>query len=156
MAEDLMNFDLPQRKAASIKVIGVGGGGNAVNHMYQQGIKDVEFIVCNTDLQDLQKVLYLLKYSLAMILPEDVAPEVIRKLVSVQQKKVRHNSYVARRRYSNGIYYCRYGRWHRYRSCSIIAEIAKEMGILTVGIVTIPFSFEGKCGINMQFVVSKH
>jgi cell division protein FtsZ len=54
MTEDLMNFDLPMNKSSIIKVIGVGGGGsNAVNHMYRNGIKDVDFVVCNTDAQAL-------------------------------------------------------------------------------------------------------
>lgn len=54
MAEELMNFDLPHNKSSIIKVIGIGGGGNnAVNHMYRQGIKDVDFVVCNTDAQAL-------------------------------------------------------------------------------------------------------
>ncbi len=52
--EDLMNFDLPPERSSTIKVIGVGGGGsNAVNHMYRKGIKDVNFVVCNTDAQAL-------------------------------------------------------------------------------------------------------
>src|SRR6056297_3527072 len=54
MAEDLMNFELPVERSSIIKVIGVGGGGsNAVNHMYRKGIKDVNFVVCNTDAQAL-------------------------------------------------------------------------------------------------------
>ncbi|HYW96632.1 MAG TPA: cell division protein FtsZ, partial [Bacteroidales bacterium] len=54
MAEDLMNFDLPVDRSSIIKVVGVGGGGsNAVNHMYNKGIKDVNFVVCNTDAQAL-------------------------------------------------------------------------------------------------------
>ena len=54
MAEDLMNFDLPVERSSIIKVVGVGGGGsNAVNHMYNKGIKDVNFVVCNTDAQAL-------------------------------------------------------------------------------------------------------
>ncbi|MRR20156.1 cell division protein FtsZ, partial [bacterium] len=56
MSEDLMNFDLPVDRSSIIKVVGIGGGGgNAVNQMYRKGIKDVNFIVCNTDLQALMK-----------------------------------------------------------------------------------------------------
>ena len=56
MSDDLMNFDLPVDRSSIIKVVGIGGGGgNAVNHMFRKGIKDVNFIVCNTDLQALTK-----------------------------------------------------------------------------------------------------
>lgn len=146
MAEDLMNFDLPQRKAASIKVIGVGGGGsNAVNHMYQQGIKDVEFVVCNTDLQDLQKSPIPTKIQLGDDLTggrgagsnpevgERAAKESMAQIHTLLEDDTQMVFITAGMGGGTGT-----------GAAPIIAEIAKEMGILTVGIVTIPFSFEGK------------
>lgn len=146
MAEDLMNFDLPQRKAASIKVIGVGGGGsNAVNHMYEQGIKDVEFIVCNTDLQDLQKSPIPTKIQLGDDLTggrgagsnpevgERAAKESMAQIHALLEDDTQMVFITAGMGGGTGT-----------GAAPIIAEIAKEMGILTVGIVTIPFSFEGK------------
>src|SRR6056297_4307269 len=71
MADDLMNFDLPVDRSSIIKVIGVGGGGsNAVNHMFKQGIKDVNFIVCNTDAQALSKSPVSVKIQLGESLTE--------------------------------------------------------------------------------------
>ena len=66
MSEELMDFGLVEDESSIIKVIGVGGGGgNAVNYMYKQGIKDVDFVICNTDAQALQKAMCLKKYNLA-------------------------------------------------------------------------------------------
>lgn len=146
MAEDLMKFDLPQRRATSIKVIGVGGGGsNAVNHMYQQGIKDVDFIVCNTDLQDLQKSPIPTKIQLGDDLTggrgagsnpevgERAAKESMAQIHALLDDDTQMVFITAGMGGGTGT-----------GAAPIIAEIAKEMGILTVGIVTIPFSFEGK------------
>jgi cell division protein FtsZ len=146
MAEDLMKFDLPQRRAASIKVIGVGGGGsNAVNHMYHQGIKDVDFIVCNTDVQDLQKSPIPTKIQLGDDLTggrgagsnpevgERAAKESMAQIQALLEDDTQMVFITAGMGGGTGT-----------GAAPIIAEIAKEMGILTVGIVTIPFSFEGK------------
>ena len=71
MAEDLMNFDLPVERSSIIKVIGIGGGGNnAVNHMYEKGIRDVNYVVCNTDQQALIKSPVPLKVQIGESLTE--------------------------------------------------------------------------------------
>ena len=71
MTEDLMNFDLPVDRSSIIKVIGVGGGGgNAVNHMFKQGIRDVNFVVCNTDAQALENSPVSVKIQLGESLTE--------------------------------------------------------------------------------------
>ena len=71
MAEDLMNFDLPVERSSIIKVLGIGGGGNnAVNHMYEKGIRDVNYVVCNTDQQALIKSPVPLKVQIGEALTE--------------------------------------------------------------------------------------
>jgi len=146
MSEDLMKFDLPQRKAATIKVIGVGGGGgNAVNHMYAQGIKDVDFIVCNTDVQDLQKSPIPIKIQLGDDLTggrgagsnPEVGEKAAKESTAAIQALLEDDTQMV---FITAVM----GGGTGTGAAPIIAEIAKEMGILTVGIVTIPFSFEGK------------
>ena len=146
MSEDLMKFDMPQRKAASIKVIGVGGGGgNAVNHMYAQGIKDVDFVVCNTDLQDLQKSPIQHKIQLGNDLTggrgagsnPEVGEKAAKESTAALQALLEDDTQMV-------FITAGMGGGTGTGAAPIIAEIAKEMGILTVGIVTIPFNFEGK------------
>ena len=142
----MMKFDLTQDNSAIIKVIGVGGGGsNAVNHMYKQGIKGVDFIVCNTDQQSLDmspvpfKVVLgasLTKGRGAGSLPEvgkNAAIESIEELKAILANNTEMLFITA------GL-----GGGTGTGAAPIIAQVAKEMGILTVGIVTIPFGFEGK------------
>lgn len=146
MSDELMNFDLPQRKAASIKVIGVGGGGsNAVNHMYQLGIKDVDFIVCNTDVQDLQKSPVPIKVQIGDGLTggrgagsnpevgENAAKESTAELETLLSDDTQMVFITAGMGGGTGT-----------GAAPIIADISKNLGILTVGIVTIPFEFEGR------------
>ena len=71
MSDDIMNFDLPVERSSIIKVLGIGGGGNnAVNHMFEKGIRDVNFIVCNTDHQALAKSLVPIKVQIGESLTE--------------------------------------------------------------------------------------
>ena len=143
----MMQFDLPENEESSIiKVIGVGGGGsNAVNHMFKQGIKGVDFIVCNTDKQALLKSPVTHKIQLGNSLTRGLGagakPEVGRDsaLESIEEIKniLKDNTEMVF--ITAGL-----GGGTGTGAAPVIASIAKELGILTVGIVTIPFSFEGK------------
>ncbi|TRX54265.1 cell division protein FtsZ [Fulvivirga sp. M361] len=146
MSEDAYKFDLPTHHKSIIKVIGVGGGGsNAVNHMFNQGIKDVEFIVCNTDSQALKSNAVPGKLQIGVNLTEGLGaganPEVgkdaalesredIRDLLGNDTKMVFITAGM--------------GGGTGTGAAPVIAKIAKEMDILTVGIITAPFVFEGK------------
>jgi cell division protein FtsZ len=124
-----MKFDLPQRKAASIKVIGVGGGGgNAVNHMYAQGIKDVDFIVCNTDVQDLRKSPVPIKIQLCDELTHGKDKELILRLAKKQQKKVLQKFKPFWKMIRKGLYYCRYGGGTRTGAAPINCRNCKRNG----------------------------
>jgi len=142
----MMKFDLTQDNSAIIKVIGVGGGGsNAVNHMYKQGIKGVDFFVCNTDQQSLDMSPVPTKLVLgasltkgrgAGSLPEvgkNAAIETIEEIKAILGNNTEMVFITA------GL-----GGGTGTGAAPIIAKAAKELGILTVGIVTIPFGFEGK------------
>ena len=143
----MMQFDLPENEESSIiKVIGVGGGGsNAVNHMFKLGIKGVDFIVCNTDKQALSKSPVTHKIQLGNSLTRGLGagakPEVGRDsaLESIDEIKniLKDNTEMVF--ITAGL-----GGGTGTGAAPVIASIAKELGILTVGIVTIPFSFEGK------------
>ncbi len=147
MENTIMNFDLPREKGSSIiKVIGVGGGGcNAVDHMYRQGIKGVDFIVCNTDQQALDKSPVPTKIILGATLTEGLgagsnpevgknsAIETIDEIRAFLDKKTKMIFITAGMGGGTGT-----------GAAPVIASVAKEMGILTVAIVTIPFGFEGK------------
>ena len=145
--QEKMEFDLPKDKNTSIiKVIGVGGGGsNAVNHMYKQGIEGVDFYVCNTDLQALDVSPVPNKIQLGPSLTEGRGagsiPEIgknaaveniddIRALLGANTKMVFVTAGM--------------GGGTGTGAAPVIAAIAKEMGILTVGIITVPFGFEGR------------
>ncbi|MFC0656605.1 cell division protein FtsZ [Mongoliitalea lutea] len=139
-------FDLPKNHKSIIKVIGVGGGGsNAVNHMYNQGIKDVEFVVVNTDAQALKSSPVPLRLQLGANLTEGLgaganpekgknaaleSKEDIRELLSDNTKMVFITAGM--------------GGGTGTGAAPVIAKIAKDMDILTVGIVTAPFMFEGR------------
>lgn len=141
-----MQFELPQEENSIIKVIGVGGGGsNAVNHMYRQGIKGVDFIICNTDRQALDKSPVPNKIQLgarstkglgAGSIPgvgRDAALESIEEIKSYLGESTQMVFITA------GL-----GGGTGTGAAPVIASVARELGILTVGIVTIPFAFEGK------------
>ncbi len=141
-----MKFDLPHNEGSIIKVIGVGGGGsNAVNHMFKQGIKGVDFIVCNTDQQSLDASPVPTKIVLgesltrgrgAGSLPEVGKNAAIESIENIKELLADGTEMLF---ITAGL-----GGGTGTGAAPIIAKAAKEMGILTVGIVTIPFGFEGK------------
>lgn len=141
-----MEFDLPKDQTSIIKVIGVGGGGsNAVNHMYNQGIKGVDFIVCNTDRQalDISPVPFKIQLGPSLTegrgagsIPEigmNAAVENIEEIREILSKNAKMIFVTAGMGGGTGT-----------GAAPVIAKIARELGILTVGIVTVPFSFEGR------------
>ncbi len=138
-------FDLPKHHKSIIKVIGIGGGGsNAVNHMYKQGIKDVEFVVANTDLQALNSSPVPYKLQLGVNLTEGLGcganPEVGRAAAIESKEQIREMLMGTKMVFvTAGM-----GGGTGTGAAPVIAKIAKDMDILTVGIVTVPFSFEGK------------
>ena len=141
-----MQFELPQEEKSIIKVIGVGGGGsNAVNHMYRLGIKGVDFIICNTDKQALDKSPVPNKIQLGDQLTKGLGagsiPDVGRNsaLESIDEIKSYLGDNTQMVFITAGL-----GGGTGTGAAPVIASIAKEQGILTVGIVTIPFTFEGK------------
>ncbi|MCU4177124.1 cell division protein FtsZ [Carboxylicivirga sp. N1Y90] len=150
MSEDLMNFEMPLNNSSIIKVIGVGGGGsNAVNYMYNLGIKDVSFVVCNTDAQALESSPVPTKIQLGESLTEgrgagnkpdkgrESAIENLEDVVNAIGADTKMVFVTAGMGGGTGT-----------GAAPIIAQKAKELGILTVGIVTIPFRFEGKLRVN--------
>ena len=141
-----MEFDIPKGMSSIIKVIGVGGGGsNAVNHMFNQGIVGVDFIVCNTDRQalDISPVPHKIQLGPnltegrgAGMVPEvgmNAAIENIEELREVLSKNTKMVFVTAGMGGGTGT-----------GAAPVIAQVAKDLGILTVGIVTIPFDFEGR------------
>ena len=139
-------FDMPKNQSNVIKVIGVGGGGsNAINHMFQQGIKGVDFVICNTDSQALENSTIPNKIQLGVSLTEGLGaganPEVgeqaaiesyedIKNMLGVNTKMVFITAGM--------------GGGTGTGAAPVIAKMAKEMEILTVAIVTAPFKFEGR------------
>ncbi|WP_026933610.1 cell division protein FtsZ [Christiangramia echinicola] len=141
-----ISFDLPKNQSNVIKVIGVGGGGsNAINHMFQLGIKGVDFVVCNTDSQALENSSVPNKIQLGVTLTEGLGaganPEVGEKAAveSFEEIKQMLDTNTKMVFITAGM-----GGGTGTGAAPIIAKQAKELGILTVGIVTIPFQFEGK------------
>ncbi|MFT6882402.1 MAG: cell division protein FtsZ [Marinoscillum sp.] len=146
MADNMYQFDLPSHHKSIIKVIGVGGGGsNAVNHMYNLGIKDVEFVVCNTDIQALESSPVPNKLQLGVNLTEGLGaganPEKGRNAAIESKAEIKEMLSQNTRMVfiTAGM-----GGGTGTGAAPIIAQIAKEMDILTVGIVTAPFMFEGR------------
>jgi cell division protein FtsZ len=141
-----ISFDLPKNQSNVIKVIGVGGGGsNAVNHMYSQGIKGVDFVICNTDAQALQNSPIPTKIQLGASLTEGLGaganPEVGEQaaIESIQEIKEMLSSNSKMVFITVGM-----GGGTGTGAAPIIAKAARELDLLTIGIVTTPFSFEGK------------
>ncbi|MBG26756.1 MULTISPECIES: cell division protein FtsZ [Croceibacter] len=139
-------FDLPKNQSNVIKVIGVGGGGsNAINHMFQQGIKGVDFVIFNTDAQALENSSIPNKIQLGVTLTEGLGaganPEVGEQaaIESFEDIKQMLDTNTKMLFITAGM-----GGGTGTGAAPIIAKQAKEMDILTVGIVTIPFQFEGK------------
>jgi len=143
---DNISFDLPKNQSNVIKVIGVGGGGsNAINHMFSQGIKGVDFVICNTDSQALDNSPVPNKIQLGVSLTEGLGAganpkigeqsavesfEEIKSMLTTNTKMIFITAGM--------------GGGTGTGAAPIIAKMAKDMDILTVGIVTIPFQFEGK------------
>jgi len=144
---DLLNFNLPKHEEnAIIKVVGVGGGGsNAVNYMFNKGINGVDFVVCNTDAQALDNSPILNKMQLGHTLTKGrgagARPEVGRDaaMESIEEIRELFNSDLQMVFVTAGM-----GGGTGTGAAPVIAQVAKEMGILTVGIVTVPFAFENK------------
>lgn len=140
-----MQFEIPKEKTSIIKVIGVGGGGsNAVNHMYRQGIKDVDFIVCNTDRQVLDSSPVPLKIQLGTTLTEGLGagslPEMGMRAALENIDEIRNALSKTKMLFiTAGM-----GGGTGTGAAPVIAKLAREMGILTVSICTLPFSWEGK------------
>lgn len=141
-----ISFDLPKNQSNVIKVIGVGGGGsNAINHMFKQGIKGVDFIVCNTDSQALQNSAVPNKIQLGVNLTEglgaganpDVGQQSAIESISDIEKMLDQNTKMV-------FITAGMGGGTGTGAAPVIAQLAKERDILTVGIVTLPFVFEGK------------
>lgn len=139
-------FDIPAQNKSIIKVIGVGGGGsNAVKHMHKQGIKDVEFIICNTDQQALQSSTVPNKLQIGVDLTEGLGagakPERGRQAALESKEQIREllNHGTKMLFITAGM-----GGGTGTGAAPVIAQVAQELGILTVGIVTAPFMFEGK------------
>jgi len=141
-----ITFDLPKNQSNVIKVIGVGGGGsNAINHMFQQGIKGVDFVICNTDSQALQNSGVPNKIQLGVNLTEGLGaganPEIGEQAANESMEEIRTmlDTNTKMVFITAGM-----GGGTGTGAAPVIAKIAKEMDILTVGIVTMPFQFEGK------------
>ncbi|MBW8200184.1 cell division protein FtsZ [Flagellimonas abyssi] len=142
---DNIAFDLPKNKSNVIKVIGVGGGGsNAINHMFQAGINGVDFVICNTDAQALQNSAVPNKIQLGVSLTEGLGaganPDVGEQaaLESMEDLKAMLDNNTKMAFITAGM-----GGGTGTGAAPVIAKIAKEMDVLTVGIVTMPFQFEG-------------
>ena len=144
--EITMEFDLPTNISSIIKVIGVGGGGsNAVNHMYDLGIKGVDFIVCNTDKQALDVSSVPFKIQLGTSLTEGngagAIPEIGKNAAIENIDEIRE---VLSKNTKMVFVTAGMGGGTGTGAAPVIASIARELGILTVGIVTVPFGFEGR------------
>lgn len=146
---EFLNFVLPKNQSSYIKVMGVGGGGsNAVNHMYQQGIKDVDFLICNTDAQALEASPVPNKIQLGKGLGAGNVPQVARDAAVEKHDEIKEALSGTKMLFlTAGM-----GGGTGTGATPVVASIAKEIElvgdevtkILTVAIVTMPFSFEGR------------
>ncbi|MDR1585216.1 MAG: cell division protein FtsZ [Prevotellaceae bacterium] len=142
--EELLPLAFTSEKSSIIKVIGVGGGGcNAVNHMYRQGIKDVDFVVCNTDIQALKESPVPNKIQLGVQTTEGLGagavPEIARRAAEESSEQIEA---ILRDNTKMVFITAGMGGGTGTGASPVVARIARELGILTVGIVTIPFAFE--------------
>ncbi len=145
-----LEFDIQKHKENVIKVIGVGGaGGNAVNYMFQKGIKDVDFVVVNTDAQDLAKSPIPIKVQIGKNITEGLGagaiPEVGEKAAIEDMESIKR---VLEGNTKMIFITAGMGGGTGTGAAPVIAKMAKEMGILVVGIVTSPFEFEGRKRIS--------
>jgi len=150
MVEEIMNFDLPVERSSIIKVLGIGGGGNnAVNHMYEKGIRDVNFIICNTDHQALAKSPVPVKVQIGESLTEGRGagskPEIGRQApienIDDIMKALSGNTKMVF--ITTGM-----GGGTGTGAAPVIAQACKDAGYLTIAVVTIPFKSEGKIRIK--------
>ena len=141
---DIMPFDLPTEEQKIIKVIGVGGGGgNAVKNMYRTGIQDVSFVLCNTDNQALAKSEIPVKLQIGRNTTKGLGagndPEVARQAAEENIEDIRQQ-------FQDGtemvFITAGMGGGTGTGAAPVVARVAKESGVLTVGVVTIPFKFE--------------
>jgi cell division protein FtsZ len=150
MSDDIMNFDLPVERSSIIKVLGIGGGGNnAVNHMFEKGIRDVNFVVCNTDHQALTKSPVPIKVQIGESLTEGRGagskPEVgrqaaIENIDDVMDALSGNTKMIF---ITTGM-----GGGTGTGATPVIAKACKDAGLLTIAVVTIPFKSEGKVRIR--------
>jgi cell division protein FtsZ len=150
MSDDIMNFDLPVERSSIIKVLGIGGGGNnAVNHMFEKGIRDVNFVVCNTDHQALIKSPIPLKVQIGESLTEGRGagskPEVGRQaaLENINDVMEALSGNTKMVFITTGM-----GGGTGTGATPVIAKACKDAGLLTIAVVTIPFKSEGKVRIR--------
>lgn len=143
---EMMDFGFKSASPSIIKVIGVGGGGgNAVNHMYKQGINDVTFVLCNTDNQALTKSPIPRKVQLGKSITQGLGagnkPEIARAAAEESEEEISKlfNDGTKMVFITAGM-----GGGTGTGAAPVVARIAKGLGVLTVGIVTIPFLFEGE------------
>ena len=142
----MIHFDLPKEKSSIIKVIGVGGGGgNAVNHMFSQDIEGVNFIICNTDAQALANSRIPNRVQLGPHLTQGLGaganPEIGRQATEESLEELKGILEVNTKM---AFITAGMGGGTGTGGAPIIAKICKDLGILTVGIVTTPFGYEGK------------
>jgi cell division protein FtsZ len=142
----MIHFDLPKEKSSIIKVIGVGGGGsNAVNHMYSQSIEGVNFIICNTDAQAIAQSRVPNKIQLGPHLTQGLGaganPDIGRQATEESLEEIKRILEVNTKM---AFITAGMGGGTGTGGAPIIAKICKDLGILTVGIVTTPFGYEGK------------
>jgi len=154
MSEDIIPFDLHKESDSIIKVLGVGGGGgNAVNHMFRQGIQDVDFILCNTDAQVLSSSQVPIKIQLGSTLTEGRGagnePELGKQaaIESIDDVMAALGNSTKMVFITAGL-----GGGTGTGAAPVIAKATKEKGILTIGIVTLPFRFEGMKRVNQALV----
>ncbi len=151
MADDIINFDLPVERSSIIKVLGIGGGGNnAVNHMFEKGIKEVNFVVTNTDHQALAKSPVPLKVQIGESLTEGRGagskPEIGRKAAMENLDEVMDalSGNTKMVFITTGM-----GGGTGTGATPVIAKACREAGLLTIAVVTIPFKSEGKARIKL-------
>lgn len=142
----MIHFDLPKEKSSIIKVIGVGGGGsNAVNHMFSQMIEGVNFIICNTDAQAIAQSMVPNRVQLGPHLTQGLGaganPEIGRQATEESLEEIRRILEVNTKM---AFITAGMGGGTGTGGAPIISKICKDLGILTVGIVTTPFAYEGK------------
>jgi cell division protein FtsZ len=150
MPEDIMNFDLPVERSSIIKVLGIGGGGNnAVNHMFNRGIRDVNFVICNTDHQALIKSPVPVKVQIGESLTEgrgagskpEIGRQAAQENISDVMAAISGNTKMVF--ITTGL-----GGGTGTGATPVIAKACKDAGLLTIAVVTLPFKSEGKVRIN--------